>query len=289
MFCGDAIADPLTGLEAASAVAESLGRGGGELIEVSMAAVAATYAALPTLPSVCTHPAPPPPASAAGRRRRRARRRQRRRAPYGRRKTLPVMLIRRATLLDGDGPDIRVGERIDEVGDDLVARQRGGCARRGRRHRAARPARPPRARALGGLRAGFVFRRAARGQHQSRTGTDCCRTPRRVPTGGFAPSAITSRSPASWTGPLWTPWCPTFRCASSTAAARCGSSTPPRWAGSAWPNIPTGGCAAPTAAGRTRCCGAKPTWPNSAAGSPRPASPASPTPPPTSTPTTWSR
>jgi hypothetical protein len=46
-FCGDAIADPLTGLHAAVAVAESLSRGGGELIEMSMAAVAATYAALP--------------------------------------------------------------------------------------------------------------------------------------------------------------------------------------------------------------------------------------------------
>jgi hypothetical protein len=46
-FCGDAIADPLTGLHAAVAVAESLGRGGGELIEMSMAAVAATYAELP--------------------------------------------------------------------------------------------------------------------------------------------------------------------------------------------------------------------------------------------------
>jgi CoA-transferase family III len=44
-FCGDAIADPLTGLTAALAVAESLSRGGGELIELSMAAVAATYAA----------------------------------------------------------------------------------------------------------------------------------------------------------------------------------------------------------------------------------------------------
>ena len=47
MFCGDAIADPLTGLHAALAVAESLRRGGGELIEMSMAAVAATYAGLP--------------------------------------------------------------------------------------------------------------------------------------------------------------------------------------------------------------------------------------------------
>lgn len=51
-FCGDAIADPLTGLRAARAVAESLGRGGGELIELSMAAVAAEYAELPRTPEV---------------------------------------------------------------------------------------------------------------------------------------------------------------------------------------------------------------------------------------------
>lgn len=65
VFCGDAIADPLTGLEAALAVLESLGRGGGELIQVSMAAVAATYAALPTEASVARYPAPPPRAPAA--------------------------------------------------------------------------------------------------------------------------------------------------------------------------------------------------------------------------------
>ena len=47
VFCGDAIADPLTGLEAAAAVAQSLRRGGGELIELSLSAVAATYADLP--------------------------------------------------------------------------------------------------------------------------------------------------------------------------------------------------------------------------------------------------
>ncbi|OBF58504.1 CoA transferase [Mycolicibacterium monacense] len=47
VFVGDAIADPLTGLEAMHAVVESLHRGGGELVEVSMAAVAAGYAALP--------------------------------------------------------------------------------------------------------------------------------------------------------------------------------------------------------------------------------------------------
>jgi hypothetical protein len=60
VFCGDAIADPLAGLEATHAVTESLGRGGGELIEVSLAAVAAIYAALPTVPTVCALPAPPP-------------------------------------------------------------------------------------------------------------------------------------------------------------------------------------------------------------------------------------
>ncbi|MBJ7340047.1 CoA transferase [Mycolicibacterium sp.] len=47
VFCGDAIADPLTGLHAALGVAESLARGGGELVDVAMAAVAATYASLP--------------------------------------------------------------------------------------------------------------------------------------------------------------------------------------------------------------------------------------------------
>ncbi len=45
VFCGDAIADPLTGLHAAVEVATSLSRGGDELIDMSMAAVAATYAA----------------------------------------------------------------------------------------------------------------------------------------------------------------------------------------------------------------------------------------------------
>lgn len=66
VFCGDAIADPLAGLEASRAVTESLGRGGGELIDVAMAGVAATYAALPAHASVRTHPAPPPPVPPAG-------------------------------------------------------------------------------------------------------------------------------------------------------------------------------------------------------------------------------
>ncbi len=68
VFCGDAIADPLTGLHAALGVAESLIRGGGELIELSMAAVAATYATdhRTTETRCVTMPAPSPPASELG-------------------------------------------------------------------------------------------------------------------------------------------------------------------------------------------------------------------------------
>jgi crotonobetainyl-CoA:carnitine CoA-transferase CaiB-like acyl-CoA transferase len=47
VFFGDAIADPLSGLEAARAIGESLRRGGGEVIDVAMAQVAARYAAPP--------------------------------------------------------------------------------------------------------------------------------------------------------------------------------------------------------------------------------------------------
>ncbi|WP_297732196.1 CoA transferase [Mycobacterium sp.] len=65
VFCGDAIADPLTGLDAALAVVESLSRGGGESIHVPMAAVAATYAALPTEAPAGQNPAPPPQAPPA--------------------------------------------------------------------------------------------------------------------------------------------------------------------------------------------------------------------------------
>ncbi|MGV0732143.1 CoA transferase [Mycolicibacter sinensis] len=50
VFCGDAIADPLTGIEAAVAVLDSLAGGGGEVITLSLAAVAARYAALPLHP-----------------------------------------------------------------------------------------------------------------------------------------------------------------------------------------------------------------------------------------------
>jgi hypothetical protein len=63
VFCGDAIADPLSGLEAARAVGESLRRGGGEVIDVSMAQVAARYAALPqscNSAAQADRPQPPP-------------------------------------------------------------------------------------------------------------------------------------------------------------------------------------------------------------------------------------
>jgi hypothetical protein len=67
-FCGDAIADPLTGLEAAVAVAQSLSSGGGELIEMSLSAVAAMYAGLPLADEThCTAiPQPSKPASVLG-------------------------------------------------------------------------------------------------------------------------------------------------------------------------------------------------------------------------------
>jgi hypothetical protein len=63
VFCGDAIADPLSGMEAARAVGQSLRRGGGEVIDVSMAQVAARYAALPqsrNSAAPANRPQPPP-------------------------------------------------------------------------------------------------------------------------------------------------------------------------------------------------------------------------------------
>jgi hypothetical protein len=61
VFCGDAIADPLSGLEATLAVLDALIRGGGVIVDVSMAAVAASYAALPAEP-VNGSPRTPTPA-----------------------------------------------------------------------------------------------------------------------------------------------------------------------------------------------------------------------------------
>ena len=52
LFCGDAIADPLTGLHAAVAALDSVRAGGGELIDVDLCGVAAHALQLdPTLPS----------------------------------------------------------------------------------------------------------------------------------------------------------------------------------------------------------------------------------------------
>lgn len=58
VFMGDALADPLTGIEAYRAVTDALGRGGGELVEVAMAQVAAGYRPTRPRPSAVT-PRPP--------------------------------------------------------------------------------------------------------------------------------------------------------------------------------------------------------------------------------------
>ena len=128
VFCGDAIADPLSGLEATRAIGESLRRGGGEVIDVAMAQVAARYAALP--------PVGPPPRAASARRVagiRIGRRQRGGRAP-GLRKAERLMLIQRAVTLDGATVDIRVSDHIDEVADTLTPKPgedvldaAGGC------------------------------------------------------------------------------------------------------------------------------------------------------------------
>ncbi len=51
VFCGDAIADPITGLFGAAAVMQSLLGGGGHLIDLSMAGCAASISGASTLPS----------------------------------------------------------------------------------------------------------------------------------------------------------------------------------------------------------------------------------------------
>jgi crotonobetainyl-CoA:carnitine CoA-transferase CaiB-like acyl-CoA transferase len=50
VFCADAIADPLTGVTGALAIARSLASGGGELIDLSMSGVAAAFAAATPVP-----------------------------------------------------------------------------------------------------------------------------------------------------------------------------------------------------------------------------------------------
>ena len=62
-FCGDAVADPLTGLAGAAAVLSALGRGGAWIIDASMADIAGGMAG-PALPvdGLCPSPPLPPPA-----------------------------------------------------------------------------------------------------------------------------------------------------------------------------------------------------------------------------------
>lgn len=60
VFCADAVADPLTGLQAALAVTDALARGGGDVVDVAMAGVAASYADLPQAPSQSSCAARPP-------------------------------------------------------------------------------------------------------------------------------------------------------------------------------------------------------------------------------------
>ena len=60
VFCADAVADPLTGLQSALAVTDSLASGGGAVVDVAMAGVAASYAELPQAPSVSSCPAATP-------------------------------------------------------------------------------------------------------------------------------------------------------------------------------------------------------------------------------------
>jgi hypothetical protein len=64
-FVGDAIADPLAGLEATRAVLDALGRGGGEVVEIALAQVAASYAALPRTVTADEPPRIPPQAPVA--------------------------------------------------------------------------------------------------------------------------------------------------------------------------------------------------------------------------------
>lgn len=65
VFCGDAVADPLTGITAAHEVLASLRLGGGEVIDISLAGVAARFAALPAVSVPDPPPAPRPPAPPA--------------------------------------------------------------------------------------------------------------------------------------------------------------------------------------------------------------------------------
>jgi hypothetical protein len=60
VFCADAVADPLTGLQSALAVTDSLASGGGAVVDVAMAGVAASYAELAQASSESSCPAAAP-------------------------------------------------------------------------------------------------------------------------------------------------------------------------------------------------------------------------------------
>jgi hypothetical protein len=64
LFCADAVADPASGLVAAAATVQALGRGGRWLIDVAMADVAAAFAG-PTRPVVAGPALQPPRARPA--------------------------------------------------------------------------------------------------------------------------------------------------------------------------------------------------------------------------------
>ena len=183
------------------------------------------------------------------------------------------MLIRRPRCWTATVTDIRVGARIDEVGDGLVAGQGEGVLYAGG------------GTVLPGLHDHHVHLRSAASALDSFfVGPPGVSTKAQLAqllsNADAGPRRVDSRRRLSRVG----------RRRAGPGRSRCrgarhsGAHPAPqrcavdpqlrrRWAGSAWPNIPTGACAAPTAAGRTRCSGAKPTWPNSAAESPRPASP----------------
>ncbi|GAC68190.1 CoA transferase [Gordonia soli] len=61
VFCGDAIADPLTGLESARLIVDALGRGGGVEIDIDLASTAARHAAAGRAPIVAHQPVSRPP------------------------------------------------------------------------------------------------------------------------------------------------------------------------------------------------------------------------------------
>ena len=218
VFVGDAIADPLTGLEATRAVLDALGRGGGEIVEIALAEVAASYATQPLTVPENRRAAPDPAATAPGRR---ARQRQPPR-PGTDRSQARRMLIRRGRLPDGHTADVRVDDHIVEIADTLDASDTehvldadGGAV-------------------LPGLHDHHLHLRAmaaaldslAVGPPQVRTKAQLAQVLANAspaPTAGSARSATTCPSPVSSTANSSTRSLPTLRCGSSTAAVRCGS------------------------------------------------------------------